>query len=86
MAARIRLVRRGKRNRPFYSVIVVSDEKDGRGDVIEILGHYDPLKEPAIFEVKEDRVIHWLKIGAQPSETVKSFLKKTGILSKINAD
>ncbi|HPP67140.1 MAG TPA: 30S ribosomal protein S16 [bacterium] len=86
MATKIRLVRRGKRNRPSYSVIVISDEKDGRGDVIEILGYYDPLKNPPAFEVKDDRVIHWLKRGAQPSDTVKSFIKKKGLLSKINAD
>lgn len=86
MATRIRLVRKGKRNRPFYNVIVVSDEKDGRGDFIELLGYYDPLKEPPVFEVKDDRVIHWLKIGAKPSETVKSFIKKRGILNQLNAD
>ena len=48
MSTKIRLARRGKRNRPAYSVIVISDEKDGRGDVIEILGYYDPLKEPCV--------------------------------------
>jgi len=86
MATRIRLVRKGKRNRPCYSVIVISDEKDGRGDVIEIIGHYDPLMEPPVFEVKDDRVIHWLKLGAQPSDTVKSFIKKRGLLNQLNAD
>jgi len=86
MATRIRLVRRGKRNRPFYNVIVVSDEKDGRGDVIEIIGYYDPLREPPVFQVKNDRVIHWLKVGAQPSDTVKSFIKKLGLLQNLNAD
>jgi len=86
MATRIRLVRRGKRNRPFYNVIVISDEKDGRGDVIEIIGYYDPLREPPVFQVKNDRVIHWLKVGAQPSDTVKSFIKKLGLLQNLNAD
>jgi small subunit ribosomal protein S16 len=86
MATRIRLVRRGKRNRPFYNVIVVSDEKDGRGDVIEIIGYYDPLREPPVFQVNNDRVIHWLKVGAQPSDTVKSFIKKLGLLQNLNAD
>ena len=86
MATRIRLVRRGKRNRPFYNVIVVSDEKDGRGDVIEIIGYYEPLREPPVFQVNNDRVIHWLKVGAQPSDTVKSFIKKLGLLQNLNAD
>jgi small subunit ribosomal protein S16 len=65
---------------------VVSDGKDGRGDVIEIVGHYDPLREPPVFEVKEDRIIHWLKTGALPSPTVLSFLKKRGLLAKLNED
>jgi small subunit ribosomal protein S16 len=84
MAVKIRLVRKGKRNRPFYRVIVISDEKDGRGDVIETLGYYNPLKEPAEFQVKQERVQHWLKLGAQPSITVKNFLKKTGSLLNEN--
>ncbi|MCL5409112.1 MAG: 30S ribosomal protein S16 [Candidatus Omnitrophica bacterium] len=81
MAAKIRLVRKGKKNRPFYRIIVVSDEKDGRGDVIEILGHYDPLKEPAEFQIKPERLHYWLKTGAQPSETVKSFIRKNNLIS-----
>ncbi len=76
MATKIRLVRKGKKNRPFYRIIVVSDEKDGRGNVIETLGYYDPLKEPAQFEVKSERLQYWLKLGAQPSNTIKSFIKK----------
>ncbi|MGB9678346.1 MAG: 30S ribosomal protein S16 [Candidatus Ratteibacteria bacterium] len=80
MATKIRLVRRGKRNRPFFRVVAVSDEKDGRGDVLEVLGYYDPLPDPAIFEVKEDRVKYWLNLGAKPSQTVESFLKKKGII------
>ncbi|MCM8766731.1 MAG: 30S ribosomal protein S16 [Candidatus Omnitrophica bacterium] len=80
MATKIRLVRKGKRNRPFFRVIAVSDEKDGRGDVLEVLGYYDPLPDPAIFQVKEDRVKYWLSVGAKPSPTVESFLKKKGII------
>jgi small subunit ribosomal protein S16 len=80
MATKIRLVRKGKRNRPFFRVVAVSDEKDGRGDVLEILGYYDPLPDPAIFEVKEDRVRYWLSVGAKPSQTVEAFLKKKGII------
>ena len=80
MATKIRLVRKGKRNRPFFRVVAVSDEKDGRGDVLEVLGYYDPLPDPAIFEVKEDRVKYWLSVGAKPSQTVEAFLKKKGII------
>jgi small subunit ribosomal protein S16 len=80
MATKIRLVRKGKRNRPFFRIVAVSDEKDGRGDVLEVLGYYDPLPEPPTFEVKEDRVKYWLSVGAKPSQTVESFLKKKGII------
>ena len=82
MSTKIRLVRKGKRNRPFYRIIVISDEKDGKGDVIENLGYYDPLKEPAQFQIAPERLKYWLKVGAQPSNTVKSFIKKTQVLSE----
>ena len=80
MAATIRLVRKGKRNKPFFRIVAVSKEKDGRGNVLEILGHYDPLPKEAAIDVKEDRVQYWLSVGARPSETVKGLLKKKGIL------
>jgi len=79
MPARIRLVRKGKKNKPFFRIVAVSKEKDGRGDVLETLGHYDPLPDPAIVEVKEERVLYWLGVGAKPTETVMSILKKKGI-------
>jgi len=73
------LVRKGKKNKPFFRIVAVSKEKDGRGDVLETLGHYDPLPDPAIVEVKEERVLYWLGVGAKPTETVMSILKKKGI-------
>jgi len=79
MAARIRLVRKGRRNRPFFRIVAVSDEKDGRGDVLEILGYYDPIPDPAIVKIKEDRVLYWLSVGAKPTETVRHLLEKNGI-------
>lgn len=82
MATKIRLVRKGKRNRPFYRVIVVSDEKDGQGDFIEVLGYYDPLKDPAEFKVKAERLQHWLKLGAIPSNTVQSFIRRDALSAK----
>lgn len=80
MAATIRLVRKGKRNRPFFRIVAVSKEKDGRGNVLEILGHYDPLPKETAVEIKEDRVQYWFSVGARPSATVKSLLKKKGVL------
>ncbi|MBN1446100.1 MAG: 30S ribosomal protein S16 [Candidatus Omnitrophica bacterium] len=86
MAATIKLVRKGKRNRPFFRIVAVSKEKDGRGNVLEILGHYDPLPKEAAVEVKEDRVQYWFSVGARPSETVKGLLKKKGILIPPNVE
>jgi len=79
MSARIRLVRKGKKNRPFFRIVAVSREKDGHGDVLETLGHYDPLPDPAVVEVNEERVQYWFGVGAKPTETVMSLLKKKGI-------
>ncbi|MDD3725763.1 MAG: 30S ribosomal protein S16 [Candidatus Ratteibacteria bacterium] len=86
MAATIRLVRIGKKNRPFFRIVAVSKEKDGRGDVLEILGHYDPLPENITVDVKEERLQYWFGVGAKPSPTVKSILKKKGILIPPNVD
>jgi len=80
MAVKIRLVRKGKRNKPFYRIIAVSDEKDGRGQVLENLGYYDPLPEQSVVEFKDQRMAYWLSVGARPSPTVRSLLKKKGIL------
>jgi len=80
MAATIRLVRRGKKNRPYFRLVAVSKEKDGRGNVLEVLGHYDPLPKEAVLDVKEDRLQYWFGVGARPSATVRSLLKKKGVL------
>ncbi|HPP30106.1 MAG TPA: 30S ribosomal protein S16 [bacterium] len=86
MAATIRLVRTGKRNRPFFRIVAVSKEKDGRGDVLEVLGHYDPLPKELSVEVKDERLQYWFSKGAKPSPTVKSILKKKGIVIPPNVD
>jgi len=79
MAVTIRLVRKGRNNRPFYRIVAVDRRKDGRGDVLEVLGSYDPLPNPAKVELKDERVAYWLSVGAQPSGTVASILRKRGI-------
>ena len=80
MAATLRLVRRGKRNKPFFRIVAISKEKDGKGDVLENLGHYDPVPAEPIVRMDEERVRYWLGVGAQPSATVKSLLKRKGLL------
>ena len=81
MSIVIRLSRRGRRNRPHYRVGVFDSRTRRDGPPIEQLGHYDPLEESddKKFTLNEDRIKHWLSVGADVSETVRSFLKKRGI-------
>jgi small subunit ribosomal protein S16 len=84
MAVRLRLKRAGRRHRPFYRVAAMDIRSPRDGRVIEELGFYDPLaKEDARrVSLKRDRVEHWLSVGAQPSETVRSLLRQGGIAVK----
>lgn len=76
---KLRLARMGNRNRPYYRMVAAEDSMRRDGRFIEILGTYDPLKKPAAIEVQSDAVLKWLANGAQPSETVKRLLAKTGV-------
>jgi small subunit ribosomal protein S16 len=79
MSVRIRLRRLGAQKRPFYR-IVVTDQRNARdGRFIEIIGKYHPLEEPSVMEVDEERAMYWLRTGAQPSDSVRTILSKTGI-------
>jgi len=66
---------------------VAADSRAPRdGAFIEIIGHYDPLTDPATVVINEDKALKWLGVGAQSSETVMSLLKRQGILDKFNAE
>ena len=80
MAVKIRLRRMGAKKAPFYRVVVADSRFPRDGRFIEELGTYDPLKEPVEFNVDADMVKTWIANGAQPTDTVKSLLKKNGIL------
>ncbi len=82
MPVRIRLMRFGRRKRPFYRVVAADSRAPRDGKFIEILGYYDPLKEPYEFKVDTDKVKKWLERGAEPTETVRALLRKIGI--KVN--
>ncbi len=71
----IRLARIGKKKRPFYRVVVTEKTRPRNGRFVEIVGTYDPLKKPAAVELNSERVQYWLSKGAQPSDTVRSFLR-----------
>jgi small subunit ribosomal protein S16 len=78
MAIKIRLTRHGRKKRPFYRVVAANSEAPRDGKFLEILGTYDPLKDPAEFKVDSSKVDKWLSLGAKPSDTVRSLLKKVG--------
>ncbi len=71
----------GRKNRPYYRVGAFDNRTRREGKAIEYLGTYDPLNpsEDAQYSLKEDRVKYWLSVGAQPSETVRSLIRKSGI-------
>jgi len=71
----IRLARIGKKKRPFYRIVVTEKTRPRNGRFVEIVGTYDPLKDPAEVKLVEDRIKYWLGCGAQPSDTVRSFLR-----------
>lgn len=71
----IRLSRIGKRKKPFYRVVVIDKRRPRDGRFVEIVGTYDPLKKPAEIKLEADRIKHWLGVGAQPSDTVRSFIR-----------
>lgn len=80
MAVHLRLTRMGRHKRPFYRVVAVDSRSRRDGKYIEIVGTYDPLQDPAVTDLKSDRVLDWLQKGAQPSVTVRTLLRRSGIL------
>ncbi|MDD3213957.1 MAG: 30S ribosomal protein S16 [Eubacteriales bacterium] len=77
---KIRLKRMGMKKKPFYRVVVadINSPRDGRN--IEEIGYYDPMTEPATIKIDSDAAKKWLGCGAQPTDTVRTLLKKSGIL------
>ena len=82
MAVKIRLTRTGRKKLPSYRVVVADSEAPRDGKFIERVGTYNPRENPARFQVEEQLILRWLHKGAQPTETVKSLLKKAGIWKK----
>ena len=79
MAVKMRLTRMGTRKKPYYRIVVADSDSPRDGKFIEIVGNYDPKKNPAEITVKEDRVREWLSKGAAPTLTVSQLLGKKGI-------
>jgi small subunit ribosomal protein S16 len=76
MAVKIRLARHGAKKRPFYRIVVADQESRRDGRFIEIVGTYNPLKEPADVSLKNDRIDYWLGKGAKPTDTVRNIIKR----------
>ena len=81
MSVKIRLARYGTKKRPFYRIVVASNDAPRDGRYLELVGTYDPLKDPVAVTVKRDRVQAWIDKGAMPTATVKNLLKKEGFFS-----
>lgn len=76
MAVKIRLTRQGGKKKPFYRIVVADSEAPRDGSFLEVIGTYNPMREPAVVDVKGDRVAYWLGQGAVPTDTVRQLLKK----------
>ncbi|MCB9555069.1 MAG: 30S ribosomal protein S16 [Deltaproteobacteria bacterium] len=76
MAVKLRLARQGAKKRPFYRLVVADQRAPRDGRFLEQIGFYDPTRSPAVFNVQQDRLEHWMGVGAQPTETVKRLLDK----------
>ncbi len=76
---KIRLQRFGTTKRPFYRIVAAEARKKRDGKYLEIVGVYDPTKQPALVELDSEKALKWLNNGAQPTDTVRNLLTKTGI-------
>jgi len=77
----IRLARTGKKKHPFYRIVVLDKRRPRNGRFVEVVGTYDPLKKPAEIKLNAERIRYWLGVGAQPSDTVRSFLHNQKVVS-----
>ena len=77
---KIRLRRMGAKKAPFYRVVVADSRFARDGRFIEEIGYYDPTTEPSVIKIDADKARQWLSNGAQPTDTVRALLKKSGVL------
>jgi small subunit ribosomal protein S16 len=84
VAVKIRLKRMGAKKSPFYRFVVADSRSPRDGRFIEEIGYYNPVSNPKEIKIDSEKAIKWLKVGAQPSDTVRALFKKEGIFDKIN--
>jgi small subunit ribosomal protein S16 len=83
---KIRLMRMGAKKRPFYRVVVADSRSPRDGRFIENIGKYHPLSHPSVIEIDEERALHWLRSGAQPTDPARVLLQKTGVWSRFTGE
>lgn len=72
----IRLARFGSKKKPTYRLVVIEKARARDSRAVEVVGHYNPVAQPGVVSLKHDRIEHWIKAGAQPSDTVKRLIEK----------
>ena len=82
---KIRLKRMGANKKPFYRIVVADSRSPRDGRFIEELGYYNPVSEPKVVKINDEKALKWLSVGAQPTETVKKLFEKNGVLEKFEA-
>ncbi len=78
MAVKLRLMRMGKKKQPTYRVVAADSRSPRNGRFIEIIGIYEPRQDPSVIKIDNDRALHWLRHGAQPTDRVEKLLKISG--------
>ncbi|KAA3612227.1 MAG: 30S ribosomal protein S16 [Calditrichaeota bacterium] len=84
MAVRLRLRRMGKKKQPFYRIVAIDSRVKRDGKYLENLGTYNPIKDPTELTLNAERALHWLGVGAQPSDTVRTLLRRTGVMLRFD--
>ena len=84
MAVKIRLKRIGAKKAPFYRIVVADSRSPRDGRIIEEIGTYNPISQPAQLSINEETAIKWMQDGAQPSDTVRNLFSKQGIMEKFH--
>jgi len=86
VAVKLRLMRMGKKKQPTYRIVAADSRSPRDGRFIEILGHYDARRDPSVLKVDNERALHWLSNGAQPSERVAKLLTISGAMASFKGE
>lgn len=82
MPTKIRLQRKGKKGRPFYHIVIADGRAPRDGRLVEKIGTYDPMTNPASIELNFEKALHWVQVGAQPTDTTRAILSYKGVMYK----